>query len=284
MSARVELKLLKVGSCRHCERMTLQGGRLTPVSFPALAALIIHPKRGPILFDTGYAAHFEHATNTFPERIYRWITPVSLPAHQTLKSQLNQFGFELDDVRMCFISHFHADHIAGLKDLSNAKFIAMRSDYSEIISKGRIKRLSHGLLIDLLPLGFNNRLQFAEDFATVALSSPWEGFGEGFDLLGDRSLIGIRLPGHSAGQMGLLLRDEYDREVFLCADACWSARAFRELRMPSVLARQIMQSWPKYRETIIQLNRLTNEHSELVILPSHCDLSLSSYQKSWKNQ
>lgn len=276
--------MLKVGSCRHCERMTLQGGSLASVSFPALAALIIHPTVGPILFDTGYAAHFEHATNGFPERIYRWVTPVSLPAHQTLESQLKRFGFELNDVRICLISHFHADHIAGLRDLPNAQFIAMRADYTEIVSKGRIKRLSHGLLKELLPSGFQNKLQFAEDFSAVNLSKPWDGFGDGFDLLGDGSLIGIHLPGHSAGQMGLLMRDEFDREVFLCADACWSARAFRELRMPSIFARQIMHSWPKYRETIEQLHRLTNEHSELVILPSHCDMSLSTYQESWKNQ
>ena len=68
---RVRLHLLTVGRCRHPEWVTIRGGGLRPIEFPALAALIVHPTIGPILYDTGYADRFETATQPFPERFYR---------------------------------------------------------------------------------------------------------------------------------------------------------------------------------------------------------------------
>jgi len=81
--------------------------------------------------------------------------------------------------------------------------------------------------------------------------------------------------------MGLLLQDRCGRDVFLCADACWSREAFRELRMPSLLARPLMHDWRAYRHTITQLHTLAEHHAELIILPSHCEQSLAAYQSDW---
>jgi len=275
------LHLLKVGACRHCERVAIRGGRWAAIEFPALAGLIVHPDYGPILFDTGYAAHFMHATTPFPERLYRWVTPVSLPTQQTLTAQLRRFGFALSDIQLCVISHFHADHIAGLRDLPNARFICSAGGYAQMMTAGRIRGLMQGLLPVLLPGDFHARITFAENLAKTTLSTPWQIFGNGIDLLGDGSMIGITLPGHAAGQMGVLLQDQSGRDVFLCADACWSRTAFRELRMPSILARPLMHDWHAYRQTIIHLHTLAERHAELIILPSHCEQSLAAYQPGW---
>lgn len=284
MVTRVALHLLKVGSCRHCERITLRGGGVAPVSFPALSALIVHPLIGPVLFDTGYASHFLRATAPFPERLYRWTTPLHLPAHQTLAAQLRRFGLTPSDILMCVISHFHADHIAGLRDLPRARFIASTAGYAQIANAGRFQGLIHGLLPRMLPDDFGDRVAFAESAPKVRLQPPWNAFGEGFDLLGDRSLVGVTLPGHSAGQIGVLLRDEAGRDVFLCADACWSHKAFRDFRMPSFLARPLMHSWFDYCRTIENIHALAERHPELAILPSHCNESLSAYQQAWEDQ
>ena len=68
---RVDLTLFDVGQCRHCERVTLAGGRWGKVTFPSMVALIVHPTEGAILYDTGYAPHFMDATAGFPERLYQ---------------------------------------------------------------------------------------------------------------------------------------------------------------------------------------------------------------------
>lgn len=280
----VRLHLLKVGSCRHIERVAMRGAPLRAIAFPALAALIIHPSRGPILFDTGYARHFHEATEAFPERIYRWLTPVVQPAHQQLARQLARFGAAPADVRLCIVSHYHGDHVAGLRDLPNASILVMRQAHEDLRKRGRIGALIHGLLPRMLPGDLDTRVRFAEACPAAPLPAPWDALGSGYDLLGDASLLGVELPGHAAGHMGLLLRDADDRTVLLAADAGWSIHGIREWRMPSSIVRPIIDDWGAYKSTLGRLHRLCVLNPELVILPSHCGLSLAAYQPLWSQQ
>src|SRR5262245_56989092 len=107
MADGVDIDLLEVGHCRHPEWVTLRGGSWRTCRFPALVVLIRHPTAGVFLYDTGYAERFETATNPFPERFYRWLTPVTLPAEEHLATQLRRRGVELSDVRRVLISHLH---------------------------------------------------------------------------------------------------------------------------------------------------------------------------------
>jgi glyoxylase-like metal-dependent hydrolase (beta-lactamase superfamily II) len=267
---RVELHWLRVGRCRHPEWVTLRGGRWGPTDFPAHCALIIHPSFGPVLYDTGYAEHFEHETRGFPNRLYRWATPVQLPAEERLAAQLNRLGVRLDDVQRVLISHLHADHIAGLRDLGRARFVALRADVTASRKQAGWGALRRGFLPGLLPGDFDARLDVADDCAVVDLGPQWDPFDRGYDLLGDRSLIGIPLPGHSPGQLGLAARNADGRPVLLAADACWSTRAWRENRLPSSVARPILHDWAQYRQTLARLHRLGHAWPELLVLPSHC--------------
>jgi glyoxylase-like metal-dependent hydrolase (beta-lactamase superfamily II) len=277
MKPSVTLHPLSVGYCRHCERVTLAGGRFKIVTFPSMCGLILHASAGPILFDTGYADHFMDATAPMPERFYRWATPVTLPADQTLTSQLAAFGLAPKDVLWCLISHFHADHVAGLKDLPRARFIATRAAVEHVQRLGRWRGLINATLPSLLPRDFSSRLSFVDDLPRRQLRGAWSVLGDGFDLLGDGSLLAIPLPGHARGQMGLCLRDAADREVLLCADACWSRIACEELRLPSLLVRPLTDNWAAYRHTLQHLHQLTLAEPGVVILPSHCERSIAEY-------
>jgi glyoxylase-like metal-dependent hydrolase (beta-lactamase superfamily II) len=276
----VRLSLLRVGWCRHLECLALRGGRLAPVKFPALAALIHHPIRGPMLFDTGYAEHFHSETEPFPERLYRWVTPPQLPPEQRLASQLARHGYTPGDIRGCIVSHWHGDHIAGLKDLPTARVFALGSGYFDLVSGGRLRQLIHGTLPGLVPADLASRFKAVETCPEVTLPAPWNTLGPGRDLVGDGSLLGIELPGHAAGHLGVLLRDLEGRDVLLAADASWSERAILEDLPPSFWARAITHDWPLYLETLHRLHALATRHQELVLLPSHCGVSLARYEAS----
>ena len=75
-----ELHILRAGACYHPAGMARKGAGLCPAEFPALVALILHPTEGAVLFDTGYDPAFFAATESVPERFYRWMTPVKLGA------------------------------------------------------------------------------------------------------------------------------------------------------------------------------------------------------------
>lgn len=271
MSVPLEFHLFKVGHCSHPECLTQRGGRWAAVRFPALAALLIHPQRGPMLFDTGYSDAFRAATTPFPERFYRWVTPISLPRQETLVAQLARHGYTPADVRHLFVSHLHADHVAGLCDFPQARFFVLRAEVDAMRHRSRIGALRRGVLPALLPDDFHNRLSFAEDLRHVALAPAMKPFIGGFDLLGDGSVIGVALPGHTAGQMGLLFREASGREVFLVADACWSLEAVRKDRPPTWVASQLFTDKRAYLDTFRGLGQLLARRDDLLIVPSHCE-------------
>ena len=90
--------------------------------FYALAFLLRHPVAGPVLVDTGYSSRFFSETTHFPNRLYRMITPVTLTDPEGIAGQLRRHGVAPEEIRHVVITHFHADHIGGLKDFPNAVF------------------------------------------------------------------------------------------------------------------------------------------------------------------
>jgi glyoxylase-like metal-dependent hydrolase (beta-lactamase superfamily II) len=268
MTTRIKFTLLKSGHCFHPEIVTRSGGSWRSVEFPALCALLEHPTRGAMLYDTGYARHFHEATHPFPYRLYRWVTPVHL--NVSLTAQLAQRGLQPEDITTLLISHFHGDHVAGLRDFPRAHFIAMQADYEAVRHLSGWRALQQGFLPALLPHDFAARVSFAETTRRIALPQALQPFTEGYDLFGDASLIAVALPGHVHTQMGLLFRDQHDAWRLLVADAAWSRRAIEELRYPSFVTRLLFADTPRYRATLANLHQLCRANRDLTLVPSHC--------------
>lgn len=274
------VRLLEVGHCRHPEWVTERGGRWGARCFPSISALIRHPSRGALLFDTGYAQHFLTATRRFPERLFRWVTPPALPAAHTLTVQLQAHGLQAAQIGLVVASHLHADHIAGLRDLPRADCLLLRAEFRTQLSRGRFGGLRRGFLRALLPDDFGQRARMVDDCPRITLDPRLAPFAEAFDVLGDGSVLAIALPGHSPGQLGLLLRAAPDGQLLLlCADAAWSTRAWMQQRPPSWLARPLMHDWPAYLRTLAALGRIGHAAGErIAIVPSHCPQALAAWR------
>jgi glyoxylase-like metal-dependent hydrolase (beta-lactamase superfamily II) len=265
---RCEVHFLQAGHCRHCEAMTLRGGSLSAAVFPALVGLILHPSEGPVLFDTGYDEPFLAATEPFPQRFYRWLTPPTLgtPAG----AQLDRFGLAPDDVRWVVLSHFHGDHVAGLRAFGRAKIACSRQGLAAARAGGAARALMGGVLRALIPADLDARVVFFEDRPRTALPAALRPFEEGADLLGDGSLLAVELPGHCPGHWGLAARGQDDALHLLAGDAAWSSRAIRENRPPPGLTTAFLGRTAPYRETLAGLHRLACDAPEVVITPTHC--------------
>lgn len=275
---RMRFHLLKVGHCTHPECVAIRGGNWSSMLFPALCGLLLHPQRGWVLFDTGYSQHFMTATTPFPERLYRWTTPFTLPAEEALPAQLKRAGITPDDIRHIVISHLHGDHIAGLKDFPNARFITLRQELSTLSSRSRFNNLRHGVLPGLLPPDFLDRIDYADDVAQTTLPPELRPFEHGADLFGDGSLLAVHLPGHSRGQIGIVFRQENGQIVFMSADACWSLAALRENRPPTWLARRIFDRSDHYQDTFRKLQQMQSQPQTPWLIPSHCAQTWSDYE------
>ncbi len=255
--------ILKVGACRHPEIMTRKGGHLCPVNFPALVGLILH-RDGPVLFDTGYHRRFFAATETFPERFYRWATPVQYDDSDSLTTQLKRFGLETSDIRAVFVSHFHGDHVAGLSDFPHAKVFCARAGLEGLTAQGRFTRVRRGLLSTLVPRPLDAAC--FEDLPRVPVPAHLKPFSEGVDLFGDGSLIAVELPGHCPGHWGLWVDAKPD--VLFIGDAAWTLAAIRDGAPPPAFTTGLLGDTAVYRDTFHKLQAL---HGKVEIIPSHCE-------------
>ncbi|GGI82319.1 MBL fold metallo-hydrolase [Legionella impletisoli] len=256
--------LYEAGFCTHCQRMTLLSGQFKSVEYPALCALIYHPSYGYILFDTGYTERFNALTQTFPKSLYRKLTPAFLS--KPLSLQLVEDGIHPDSINYIVLSHFHADHIGGLRDFPNAQFICHPEAIEHIKNKKGFKALLSGFLPELLPVDFYDRLILLQD--EVLLDNSMRPFIKGFSVLGDEHLLAISLPGHAKGQVGLYFKAQ--REVFLIADSCWHQETFQSLIFPSALTYLLHDNRSAYIKTIHQLHELYKKNPTIDLIPSHC--------------
>jgi glyoxylase-like metal-dependent hydrolase (beta-lactamase superfamily II) len=272
----VRCHMLDSGYCLARESHLIRGGRNTVIHCHSLAALLRHPGHGWLLWDTGYAPRMLTATEHLPYALYRRITPLRLQPELAIASQLSRFGLTAADIGTIIVSHFHADHIAGLRDFPSASFIATRQAYAQIAGASGLAALRHGFIPALLPHDFAARTMLLDAFAGPELP----GLGATHDLFGDGALVLMELPGHARGQIGLLANTDRGRILF-AADSCWHRRAIREQRLPHPIANLIVDDPRALRSTIARLYAFTQAEPEVVIIPSHCPEAYRKEVAAW---
>ncbi|MDN4494849.1 MBL fold metallo-hydrolase [Ureibacillus aquaedulcis] len=270
-------KLFQAGYCTHDAKVALKDEPSYEMKFPAMVALLKHPIKGYILFDTGYTERFYEETKKFPFSIYAKITPVYVKAEDSILAQLEKENIFADEIRYIFLSHFHADHMCGLKDFPNSIFICSKEAYHSVKTKKGIGAAKSAYIPDLLPSDFEERALFIEDTKTAPVGSQTSSMISKvfqkplYDLWGDGSCLAINLSGHAKGQFGLIFEDEKKETVFLVADSVWRSAAFRENRPPSKLAYFIMDNAKEYKENFGKIVRLHALEKGIKIIPSHCE-------------
>jgi glyoxylase-like metal-dependent hydrolase (beta-lactamase superfamily II) len=272
---RVTLALHWTGACRHPERSTRRGGGWRAVDFPMFSAVV--DRSGELtVVDPGYAPRFLEATDPFPERLYRWATPARCPPASALAARLDASG-GLERVRRVVVTHFHADHVAGLLDLPDVEVLCSRRAWGDLHARrGRFGVVRRGYLRSLAPAELGGRVRFIEDLPSVALPRPLDALGPGFDLFGDRSVVLVHLPGHGCGQIGALLDCGDGARRFLIGDAAWSGPALLADEPPPWLVRRLLGVPSAYMRTWARLRAAAAADPELRFVPAHCTPTATS--------
>jgi glyoxylase-like metal-dependent hydrolase (beta-lactamase superfamily II) len=239
-------------------------------------ALLEHPRFGPMLFDTGYSYRFFQETKTFPNRLYRWLTPVTLREEDLAVNQLSALDIRPKDITHVFISHFHADHIAALDAFACSRYVYLPHAYDFVRQKRGLDALTSAFLPNLIPNDFEDRALPVDMNTPILLSPEYTPFTHGYDLLGDGSIIAVELPGHAVGQMGLIVYDD-TRTYFFVADAAWQRRSVIEDRPPHKIADLLFSDSEAYKKTLSDLHRYHLYHPNVELIPSHCEETLALY-------
>jgi glyoxylase-like metal-dependent hydrolase (beta-lactamase superfamily II) len=263
---KVDLHLSVSGFCLAKESHAIRSGKNNNIHFHALWGLIKHPSKGLILFDTGYTRRFYDLTAAYPSKVYAKLTKVNINEENEVSTQLNRNEVNPMEIEHVIISHFHADHVGGLKDFPNANFYCSKAAYEQFSSIPNIISFSKGILKKLIPDDFKDRLKFIED---ISEQNRHEIFKKTFDLFGDGSLEIVQLPGHAAGQIGLILETNRTH-YFLVADAVWLRETYEFGILPNQIVRLFFHSWRDYKASLNQIRTYSQTHPETKIIPSHC--------------
>lgn len=267
-----EVKILDAGYCKSYERLSIENGKWQKVSFPATLGLIKTTSGKYILFDTGYAPRVKNQMKSFPYPLYDWLLPITIDENNTAASKLNALGIEPEEIATIIISHFHPDHIGGLKDFPHSQFICSKKSWNAVKSLSGISALRKGFLPDLIPDDFEERLLFAEELAECSLADQ-ELSGWSIELHGSQIQL-ISLEGHVDGQIGLYIENailsDIQAPIFFVADSCWTIRAIAEKNLPHKLSMIIQENCTQYYQTIKALQNLHNSNPDIRIIPSHC--------------
>lgn len=162
------------------------------------AFLIEHPQ-GLCLVDAG-----QSAVAGTPGYLPRWhpflrIARFELTAGDEVAARIRALRLRPEDVRRIVLTHMHTDHVGGLAGFPAATEVVVTATEWERATG--IRGAIRGYVPKQWPAQVEPRL--------VELQGPPIGpFTASLDLLGDGTLQLVPLPGHTPGQIGVLVRGE----------------------------------------------------------------------------
>ena len=223
---------LSAGECLNIAALTERGAAWRIQAYPAGFALLLHPTRGAVLFDTGYSSRVPALMRRWPGVLYGLITPVRLQPQQTALAQLARWGITARDVRHLIISHLHADHVGGLRDFPAATFHLDGQAYPPLRPLKGLRAVRRAFLPELLPPDVEARSQALTFEAAPPAFAPFERVA---DVFGDGSVYALPVPGHAPGMIALLSRTQETAALdgdgsgltLLASDAAWTTKAAR---------------------------------------------------------
>ncbi len=253
----MKIIIFNTGYCFGPGKIAYRTKSWKKVRFSARIFLIQTKKYGNILFDAGYAKTY--LDDIAP--LYNWLLPVHISNTDTLKKQLKDQNIALSDIAYVFISHFHADHVAGLKELKGIPWIYREDALKRLQQMGKPRAFKHGFFSAMIPDIPKGSIALLEtDFKKPFLNSDLRTCL----LFNDSNFQAIDLPGHALGQMGLCIEN-----TFFVADAVWSKEAIATNIMPSLIGLLLQANRKKYLHTFQQIQKITQKHPKLTCLPTH---------------
>jgi len=228
---------------------------------PIHSYLIDHPQAGLILVDTGISWEQAHDHSRYYKGIMHYVLDDDeylLMREQELPAQVKRAGYRIEDIRTVILTHFHEDHVGGLRSVPNAKVVASKAEWESLKMKA----------FGFIPIIYRPSIASVKVWEPVSFTSgPFHSFDTSQDLLGDGSIILLPTPGHDPGHLCVLARmDGYD--ILLTGDIMYT---LRHLAVDEVRAIQFGGKFLEKQQvdSIRRIQQLRLALPNMVIVPGH---------------
>jgi len=228
---------------------------------PIHSYLIDHPKSGLILVDTGISWEQAHEHSRYYKGIMHYVLDDDeylLTGEQELPAQVARLGYRIEDIQTVILTHFHEDHVGGLRYVPEAKVVASQAEWKALKMKA----------FGFIPIIYRPSIAAVKVWEPISFTSgPFHSFDTSQDLLGDGSIILLPTPGHDPGHMCVLVRlDGYD--LLITGDIMYTLRhlAVDEVRAIQFGGKILEQ---QQVDSIRRIQRLRQALPNMVIVPGH---------------
>lgn len=227
---------------KHPQAKNLQEEEL---EVPILAHWVHHEEKGDFLIDTGLDASYSQDPKGRMEG-------TALDEFQQNKGEnISQFVKKNHiDLKKVFLSHLHADHAAGVRELpKNIPYVIPKGEYAEYHPE------IHG-----------NFLEGLEELYEIDFlkSNRMPPLGLSADLLGDGSLWAIHTPGHTPWHVSFLA-NSMEGPILLAMDAVFVNENLKLGIAPSDYTWDV----EKAQETLDKIIEFLRIYPQLKVSPGH---------------
>lgn len=176
------------------------------VEIPVYNLVIDHPE-GTILWDTG--SHHDAANGHWPEGLVQAFYPNDAEDHR-LDDDLNEAGYDLEDIDYVFQTHLHLDHAGGLEffDGTDVPIFVHEEELAFAYYSTHCDKGSSAYVLD----------DFDHDLNWQILHGDSESYFEDVEF--------IRLPGHTPGLTGTMIHTDDAGTLIFAGDEVYQSENY----------------------------------------------------------
>ena len=222
-------------------------------------AVLIQHEQGDLLIDTGLGREVDKqvaAMGWLNQQLFAYTKTVPVI------DQLQQQGYDFNRLKAIIPTHLHWDHASGIED-----FKALNTPVW--VQKNELETAKKHAPPAFIQSQFDDpaiNWHFIELNNTNTL-----GFAASLDVFDDGSVILIDMSGHTHGQLGVLVNNEY---LFI-GDSTWSIAGVNNNVGRSALVKWLVDLNYDQQQSdnlVEKLHQLTIENKKLVIVPAHDEI------------
>lgn len=226
-----------------------------------LQAFLIEHRDGLVLFDTGIDPAIQFDKSYIKQAAGRFLLPRIFRFHLKEDDRIDHVlaaaGASTSDIRTAVISHLHFDHVGGIAQIPQADLLVSDREWA-ILSEPHPER--EWILREHIEIPAAKWRQIAFEPTDDPL---FEGFDGIHDVAGDGSMILLPTPGHTAGSMSMLIRQDGWDPILLVGDLTYETGLLEQDIVPGTGDRDTLHA------SFAKVRRLKSRCPELAIVASH---------------
>ncbi len=259
-AAKANFSIINTGqSAGSSEGLIVSGGDWFKKRQLVHNAVLIQHEQGDLLIDTGLGRDVDKqvaAMGWLDQQLFAYTKAVPVI------DQLQQQGYDFDRLKAIIPTHLHWDHASGIED-----FIALNTPVW--VQENELETAKKHAPPAFIQSQFDDP---AINWHFISLNNTNVlGFSASLDVFNDGSVILIDLSGHTHGQIGVLVNNEY----LFTGDSTWSIKGVNNNVGRSGLVKWLVDLNYDQQQSdnlVEKLHQLTLQNKKLVIVPAHDEI------------